>query len=82
LLFADGTKADLASVKAAFDLINRSRRLPVMLETFLGSCPAFLQWLKLLTGVSDEICKQYHLITRDIEQYLAEYEVSRLAMLV
>jgi hypothetical protein len=53
-----------------------------MLETFLGSCPAFLQWLKLLTGVSDEICKQYHLITRDIEQYLAEYEVSRLAMLV
>ncbi|KAJ6585555.1 hypothetical protein B0H19DRAFT_424203 [Mycena capillaripes] len=26
---------DLASVKAAFDLINRSRRLPVMLETFL-----------------------------------------------
>ncbi|KAJ7814071.1 hypothetical protein B0H13DRAFT_2242786 [Mycena leptocephala] len=50
---------DLASVKAAFDLINRSRRLPVMLETFL-----------------DEICKQYHLITRDIEQYLAEYEES------
>ncbi|KAF7364718.1 Anaphase-promoting complex subunit 2 [Mycena venus] len=50
---------DLASVKAAFDLINRSRRLPVMLETFL-----------------DDICNQYHLIVRDIEQYLAEYEQS------
>ncbi|KAJ7878833.1 hypothetical protein B0H14DRAFT_3083005 [Mycena olivaceomarginata] len=30
--------SNLPSVKAAFDLINRSRRLPVMLETFLGPC--------------------------------------------
>ncbi|KAJ6485260.1 hypothetical protein DFH09DRAFT_1252884 [Mycena vulgaris] len=44
---------------AAFDMINRSRRLPVMLETFL-----------------DDICNQYHLITRDIVQFLAEYEQS------
>ncbi|KAJ7214100.1 hypothetical protein GGX14DRAFT_618390 [Mycena pura] len=28
---------DLATVKAAFDLINRSRRLPVMLETYLDA---------------------------------------------
>ncbi|KAJ7075818.1 hypothetical protein B0H15DRAFT_1007314 [Mycena belliarum] len=33
---AHGT-ADMALVKAAFDMINRSRRLPVMLETFLDS---------------------------------------------
>ncbi|KAJ6453076.1 hypothetical protein C8R45DRAFT_1056934 [Mycena sanguinolenta] len=56
---ASGLYTDLSAVKAAFDLINRSRRLPVMLETFL-----------------DDICKQYHLIVRDIEQYLAEYEES------
>ncbi|KAJ7028436.1 hypothetical protein C8F04DRAFT_1119316 [Mycena alexandri] len=52
-------KHDLASVKAAFEIVNRSRRLPVMLETFL-----------------DDICNQYHLIIRDITQYLAEYEQS------
>ncbi|KAJ7684510.1 hypothetical protein DFH06DRAFT_9398 [Mycena polygramma] len=48
---------DMAVVKAAFDMINRSRRLPVMLETFL-----------------DDISNQYHLITRDIHLYLAQYE--------
>ncbi|KAJ7604032.1 hypothetical protein FB45DRAFT_958198 [Roridomyces roridus] len=50
---------DMAVVKAAFDTINRSRRLPVMLETFL-----------------DDICSQFHLITSDVEKYLAQYEES------
>lgn len=30
------TSADMVQVRDAFDLINRTRRLPMMLETFLG----------------------------------------------
>ncbi|KAJ7214102.1 hypothetical protein GGX14DRAFT_392871 [Mycena pura] len=36
---ANRPRADLATAKAAFDMINRSHRLPVMLETYLATTP-------------------------------------------
>lgn len=30
-------KIDLANIRVAFDLVNKARRLPVMLEVYLGN---------------------------------------------
>ncbi|CAK5268478.1 unnamed protein product, partial [Mycena citricolor] len=46
-----------ADIKNAFDVINQSRRLPIMLETFL-----------------EHICQRFYLVSREVDNFLSEYE--------
>ncbi|KAK7019730.1 hypothetical protein VNI00_017969 [Paramarasmius palmivorus] len=49
---------DMDTIRAAYDVVNQSRRLPVLLETFL-----------------DQVHQKFYLITNEVEQFIAEYEV-------
>lgn len=35
-VWCDVRKSDLANIRTAFDLVNKARRLPVMLEVYMG----------------------------------------------
>jgi hypothetical protein len=66
----------MEQVRAAFDIVNQCRRLPVMLETFLGECPHVFKLLSQLNLRSiEDIRKNQYLIIREVEQYMLEYEV-------
>ena len=67
-------KIDLANIRAAFDLVNKARRLPVMLEVYLGNVVFEHQVLPTNKSI-DDIRKHQYLITREVEAYMAQYEV-------
>ncbi|KAG5644323.1 hypothetical protein DXG03_008681 [Asterophora parasitica] len=49
----------MGSVRSALDMVNRCRRLPALLETFL-----------------EDMRQSYHLVARDVDQHMQEYEAT------
>jgi hypothetical protein len=69
-------RIDMEQVRAAFEMVNQCRRLPVMLETFLGEySDAFNLFPLWNLRSTEDIRKSHYLITREVEQYILEYEV-------
>ena len=58
--------------------MHQCRRLPVLLETFLGLFPCLLDvsvqltWLNIL---ADDVKSSFHMIEYEIGEYMARYEV-------
>lgn len=67
----------MPTVRAAMDMVNQCRRLPVMLETFLGAHIILFQVasVRLSTNHSEDMRKNYYLINREVSEHLAQYEV-------
>lgn len=63
------------NVKAAFAIVNKCRRLPVLLEGFLGERMNTLLNGSLIYISSDQIRQHHYLITREVLQHMTEYEV-------
>ena len=71
-------KIGLSSVRAAFSIVHQCRRLPVLLETFLGSFPCLLHVSVQLTWLNvraDDVKSSFHMIEYEIGEYMARYEV-------
>ena len=71
-------KIGLSSVRAAFLIVHQCRRLPVLLETFLGSFPCLLDLGVQLTWLNvraDDVKLSFHMIEYEIGEYMAWYEV-------
>jgi hypothetical protein len=70
----------MEQVRAAFDMVNQSRKLPMMLDVFLGSDAGLIFSILSLPTliVSDDMRKQFFLIQREVVAFMAQYEVGKL----
>ncbi|KAH7885407.1 hypothetical protein F5I97DRAFT_2033205 [Phlebopus sp. FC_14] len=66
---------DIRQVRVAFDTINKCRRLPVMMEVFLGKLFLVYGIWNLTLGIED-LRRSQHLITREVEVYMNLYETN------
>jgi hypothetical protein len=68
-------KIGVSTVRAAFAIVHQCRRLPVLLETFLGSFPLFVGCGSWLNVCADGVRSSFHMIEYEIGEYMARYEV-------
>ncbi|KAG6917758.1 hypothetical protein DXG01_001163 [Tephrocybe rancida] len=61
------------TVRAALSTVNNCRRLPALLENFLGTV-TYLLPLAWPHCSPEDLRKSYHLVAADVTQYLQEYE--------
>jgi anaphase-promoting complex subunit 2 len=67
---------DTVEVRNAFDVLMQCRMLPMLLESFVGTC-CDQSFIRCITRTED-MRRNQHLITNDVVRYMTEYEVGGL----
>lgn len=62
----------------AFQLVSTCRRLPALLEAFLGESSPSKNYLPDLMGYAEEMRRCQHMITSDIRDYMEDHKVRLL----
>ena len=65
---------DIEHVRPAFDLVSNRRKLPSLLESFLGECRISVP-TSIRDPVTEEMRDKFYLVEADINHYMNAYEV-------